>query len=127
MCVSNNAIELQAFHYCEKIQESSVYKMARVEFTGGTFVECDEDTPLKAEFQGSEELPLIKNLILQSAAGKQYSVEPDELGFQFAKGELSYRQYLLAKKKQSRNMLWYTSGFTVLFTTAAWAFIHYFI
>ncbi|MBT2659630.1 hypothetical protein [Bacillus sp. ISL-45] len=126
MCVSNNAIELQAYHFFEKIQESSVYNIVRVEFIGGTFLESDQEGSLRTEFQDIETIPLIKELVLQTKAGKQFIVEPDELGLQFAKGDLSYKEYLLAKKDNSRAMLWYTSAFTVFFTTMAWAFINYF-
>ncbi|MBT2685410.1 hypothetical protein [Bacillus sp. ISL-37] len=127
MCVSNNAIELQAYHFFEKIQESSVYNIVRVDFIGGNFLECDQGISLRDEFQYIANLTLIKNLILQTKSGKQFYVEPDELGLRFAKGELSYRQYLLAKKQKSRNMLCYTFGFTGLFTVAAWAFVSYFL
>ncbi|MBT2693652.1 hypothetical protein [Bacillus sp. ISL-55] len=127
MCVSNNAIELQAYHFSEKIQESSLYNIVRVDFIGGTFLECEQETSLRAEFQGIDNLPLIKNLILQTKTGKQFIVEPDELGLRFAKGELSYRQYLLAKKQKARKMICYTFGFTGLFIAAAWAFVSYFL
>lgn len=127
MCVSNNAIELQAYHFFKKIHESNAYNIVRVDFIDGTFLECDHEKSLRAEVQGIENLPLIKKLILQTKAGEKYSVEPDELGLQFANGNLTYSQYLLAKKQQSRNMLGYTFGFTILFTTMAWTFISYFL
>lgn len=122
MCVPNNTIELQAYHFSEKIQAISKYEVVRVNFIGGSFLEGD-----KARLQGIENLPLIKNLILQSKSGKQYRIEPDELGLLFAKGELSYSQYHQAKKKNYWKMFCYTSGFTVLFTTAAWVFISHFL
>lgn len=126
MCISNNAIELQAYHFFEKIQENSIYNIVRVNFIGGTFLESDQKISLRTEFQDIETIPLIKELILQTKAGKQFIVEPDELGLQFAKGDLCYKEYLLAKKDNSGDMLWYTSASTVFFTTMAWAFINYF-
>ncbi|GAM11967.1 hypothetical protein [Mesobacillus selenatarsenatis] len=126
MCVSNNAIELQAYRFSEKIQESSSYNIVRVDFIGGTFLKCDQGISLRDEVQDIANLPLIKNLILQTKSGKQFCVEPDELGLRFAEGELSYRQYLLAKKQKSRQMLYYTFGSTGLFTALAWAFGSYF-
>ncbi|WLR55591.1 hypothetical protein LC048_00795 [Mesobacillus subterraneus] len=127
MCVSNNAIEHQAYHYSEKIQESSLYNIVRVDFNGGTFIKSVEGISFKDEFQDMENLPLIKSLILQSKAGKQFSVEPDELGVQFAKGYLSYNRYLLAKKQESRKLIYYTLGSTGLFTAMAWSFVSYFL
>ncbi|WP_226678930.1 hypothetical protein [Mesobacillus jeotgali] len=127
MCVSNNAIELQAYHFSEKIQESSSYSIVRVDFIGGTFLECEQGISLRSELQDKGNFPMIKNLILKTKAGKQYRVEPDELGLRFARGDLSYRQYLLAKKEKFRNMLWYTFVFTGLFTAVFWAFVSYFL
>ena len=127
MCVSNNAIELQAYHFFEKIQESPLYNIVRVDFIGGTYLECNQAKSIRAEFQDLNNLPLVKNLILQTKEGNQFSVEPDELGLQFAEGVLDYGQYLSARKKRTWNMLGYTSGFTALFTAMAWAFINYFL
>lgn len=127
MCVSNNAIELQAYHFFEKIQESPVYSIIRVDFIGGTFLECTQGISLISELQDISNLPLIKNLTLQNKEGNQFHVEPDEFGLRFAVGDLDYRRYLSAKKKQTRYLLLYTSGFTVLFTTMGWAFINYFL
>lgn len=127
MCVSNNAIELQACHFFEKILDCSTYKVVRVDFVGGTFIESDLKTSLKTKFQEVENIPLIKEVILQTKAGKQFTVEPDELGLQFANGDLSYRQYLLEKKQTSLKMLGYTSRFIGLFTAMAWGFFSYFL
>lgn len=127
MCVSNNAIELQAYHFVEKIQKSQVYNIVRIDFINGTLLECNQGISTRAELQDIRSLPLIRNLILQTKEGIQFIVEPDELGLRFAEGSLNYKQYLSARKKRTLNMLCYTSGFTVILTTMGWAFINYFL
>lgn len=127
MCFSSNAIELQAFSFTEKINMGSRYKLVQIDFLGDTSVKVDSGASLASQLKHRSDLPLIKKVLLEDVDGKQYHIEPNELGFQFSNGELTYKQYLLAKRNGSRNLLLYTMGFTGIFILMAGTFIGYFL
>ncbi|MGA9224734.1 MAG: hypothetical protein WB217_00155, partial [Mesobacillus sp.] len=100
MCFPNNAIEQQAYRFTEKIHNSSLYKIVRIELIG-RYVDLDSGTPLDEQLNSGEHLPLIKNVILEDHFGKQYKIEPNVFGLKFAFGELTYRQYVYLRKTES--------------------------
>jgi len=126
MCFPNNAIEQQAYGFTEKIHNSSLYKIVRLELIG-KYVDFDPKRPLDAQLNSGEHLPLIKNVILEDRFGKQYKIEPNEFGLKFACGELTYKQYVYSKKTEARKLLVYTLGSVGIFTLTAGSFIHYFL
>jgi hypothetical protein len=127
MCFSSNAIELQAYSFTEKINKGNKYKLVQIDFLGDKSVKVDSGTSLASQLKHISDLPLIKKVLLEDADGKQYHVEPNELGLQFSNGELTYKQYLLAKRTGSRNLLFYTLGFTGIFILMAGTFIGNFL
>lgn len=88
LCVSNNFVELQAYEFTEKIQESSLYKFVRFEKS--------KNNNFGSEGVG---LDLITQVILQDNDGALYPVEPNLNGLRFAKKEITYNEY---KKLQSK-------------------------
>ena len=126
MCFSSNALEQQAYRFTEKIHNSSLLKIVRVDFIG-KYVDIHSERPLDAQLNFGEHLPLIKNVILEDNNGMQFTIEPNEYGLEFANGEISYQQYLGAKKTEVRKLLIYKIGSTGVFTFIAGSFIYYFL
>ena len=126
MCFSSNAIEQQAYRFTEKIHNCSLYKIVRLDLIG-KYVDFDPERPLDAQLNSLEHLPLIKNVILEDHFGKQYNIEPNEIGLKFACGELTYKQYVYSKKTEARKLLIYTLGSAGVFSLTAGSFIHYFL
>ncbi|MEH7883446.1 hypothetical protein V7654_03875 [Bacillus sp. JJ1609] len=126
MCFTSNAIEQQAYRFTEKIHNSSLYKIVRLELVG-KYVDFDSEIPLDAQLNPGEHLPLIKNVILVDNFGKQYKIEPNKFGLKFASGELTYKQYVYSRKTEARKLLIYTLGSAGIFFLTAGSFIHYFL
>lgn len=107
MCVSNNFIEQQAYKMTEKIRENSLYKLVRIDYSGGESIGL-----LKQDERGNDysDIPtnggaLITKVILADKDGTLYSVEPDINGLRFANGEISYSQYRKLQRKNDFTML----------------------
>lgn len=126
MCFPSNAIEQQAYRFTEKIHNSSLYKIVRLELIG-KYVDFDSEIPLNAQLNSGEHLPLIKNVILEDLFGKQYKIQPNVLGVKFAWGEMTYRQYVYSEKTEARKLIIYTLGSAGIFSLTAGSFIQYFL
>lgn len=126
MCFSSNAMEHQAYRFTEKIHNSSLYKIVRLELIG-KYVDFDSEIPLNAQLNSGEHLPLIKNVILEDLFGKQYKIQPNVLGVKFAWGEMTYRQYVYSEKTEARKLIIYTLGSAGIFSLTAGSFIQYFL
>ncbi|WP_264738018.1 hypothetical protein [Cytobacillus firmus] len=76
-----------------------------------------ENTSIAGNFNllSGEAFPLITKVMLQDANGNHYSVSPDEAGLQFAKGEVTYKEYkrLQAKEKRQLTTILLASGGTL--------------
>jgi hypothetical protein len=105
LCFSHNYIEQYAYEMSKKIWESSSYKPIRLEFAGGTSLEFKNqpnywDSPNNE--MGNTPV-LITKIILESSEGKLFSVEPNDNGLRFAKGEITYKEYKRLQKKEDVN------------------------
>jgi len=92
LCVSNHFIEQRAYELCEEIRKNSLYKVARVDVSGGTI--------LDGQWNGKD---LITKVIPEDTKGTYYSIKPDPNGLKFAKGELTYKEYSKIQKKANIN------------------------
>jgi hypothetical protein len=127
MCFSSNAIEQQAYRFTERIHNSSLYKIVRIDLIG-TSIKMDPEKSLESHLLDSDSIPLIKNIILEDTSnGKKYSVEPNEFGLKFAGGEITYHQYARTRKSEVRKLLFYTIGAAGIFIVSASSFIGYFL
>lgn len=115
MCVSNNFIEQQAYRISKEIQNNSLYKVVRLENTEGNSLglQTQEDPWNGKDF--------ITKVILEDKEGNLYSVNTDNNGLRFAKGEITYKEYRKLQRKENLKGYSYffvTSGFliTVMFT-----------
>lgn len=94
MCVSNNFIEQQAYEMGEEIRKNSLYKLVRVEVSGGNSLEFQKQDDY---WNGKD---LITKVILEDTKGTLYSVKPDHNGLRFAKGEITYKEYNQLQKRE---------------------------
>lgn len=119
MCVSNNAFELQAYHMSKEIRENSIYLPVAIEYIGGKTV----DLPTH-EIEPSE---LITKVIVKDREGNYYEIEPNEKGLRFAKGEITYNEYVKLKRKENRRFFTYFAGITGSFFITGWTLIKFFL
>lgn len=92
LCVSNHFIEQKAYEICEEIRKNSLYKVVRVDVSGGII--------LDGQWNGKD---LITKVILEDTKGTYYSIKPDPHGLRFAKGKLTYKEYSKIQKKANIN------------------------
>ena len=119
MCFSYSFIEQQTHEMSKKISESSLYRFIRVDFAGGNCFEVQSrlNDWVSLETEMGNKSALITNVILEDLEGKLYSIEPNDNGLRFAKGEITYKEYKILQKKG--NALWITIfivGILVFFT-----------
>lgn len=119
MCFSYSFIEQQTHEMSKKIWESSLYKLIRVDFAGGNCFEVQSrlNDWVSLETEMGNKSALITKVILEDLEGKHYSIEPNDNGVRFAKGEITYNEYKILQKKG--NALWITIfivGILVFFT-----------
>lgn len=94
MCVSNNFIEQQAYEMSEEIRKNSLYKVVRVDVSGGNSCEFQKQDN---QWNGKD---LITKVTLEDKKGIFYSVKPDHNGLRFAKGEINYKEYSQLQRKE---------------------------
>lgn len=122
MCVSHHNIERQAYYFAEQIRQYTKYCLLHIEFIGeGNFA-----------FNQGDSLPdyttdVISKIVLADKDGNQYRIEPDELGLQFARGEIDYKEYLYQQKKGNRQLIGLTLVLVTGFGIAGWSFIEFFL
>ncbi|KKK34333.1 hypothetical protein WQ57_23200 [Mesobacillus campisalis] len=121
MCVSNNAFELQAFQMSENIRRHSIYQPVRVMYLDGRWI----DLPKKDE-ETMDSQDLITKVVLKDSKGNVYEVEPNINGLSFAKGEITYEDYLQLDKKENKKTVTYLLGITGGYLVIGWAFLRYF-
>lgn len=109
MCVSTNAIEHHAINIYEAMRKQTKYKIIKVNFAGNEIPINDPGTV------ALERLPLISSVIMEASDGIHYLIEPNETGLMFAKGEITYKEYLRIKQKAGRQMMGIFCGSIVLF------------
>lgn len=105
MCISNNALERQAYVMCEKIRKYSIYRPLRLDFINGKSIELQKQQ--LEDIIISEQLPLISKIILEDINGLHFEVEPDENGLNFAKGAITFEEYKQIKSKESKMFIGY--------------------
>jgi hypothetical protein len=100
MCSPFHFIEQQAFEISEKIRKDSIYKFVRVEISESSGLHqvygpnnCGKISDTKPAF--------IRKVILEDRDGNQYSVEPTPEGLRFARGEITYREYIKRHKRET--------------------------
>jgi hypothetical protein len=117
MCVSNNAFEFQAYKMSEQIIKHTIYQPVKVVYFGEKEADVNEISAIE----------LITKIILQDNEGHVYEVEPSENGIRFAKGEITYQEYLQRGKKDIRNLITYSSASIGLLLIMSWALVEYFL
>lgn len=126
MCVSNNAIEQQAYSFATKICKQSLYKPLRFDTIGNTSILIETESSHQNSFDSLKEeaLPLITKVILEDKYGRLFSIEPNDIGLRFAKGDITYNDYLRLQKKGNRQLILIFLGVTGLFSGMSWVFIN---
>ncbi|MEK3991969.1 hypothetical protein [Robertmurraya sp. FSL R5-0851] len=117
MCVSNHAFELQAYKLSEQIIKHTIYQPVKVIYFGEKEAEANQISAIE----------LITKIILQDNEGQVYEVEPSENGVRFAKGEITYQEYLSREKKDIRNLITYSSASIGFLFIMSWALVGYFL
>lgn len=129
MCFTHDVIERQALKICEEMKMYSIYSLVAVTTTGDQVRKIQENTSIESNFNllPGEALPLITNVMLQDANGRHYSVSPDEAGLQFAKGEVTYKEYerLQVKAKRQLTTILLASGGTLFLLS--WSVLRFII
>jgi hypothetical protein len=113
MCSSYDFIERQAQEMSEMIRGNSIYKLVRLEFNSG----LSQDLQNNAAIQATPDF--IKRVVLEDQDGTLYSIEPGPNGFSFAKGEISYKEYLRRTNRDTLNIVTcfsFSVGFFGLFS-----------
>ncbi|MFS0638493.1 hypothetical protein AB1K84_21570 [Mesobacillus foraminis] len=119
MCVSNHAFELQTHRMYERIQKESIYRLVRIVYTEGKSIDLpNEHINL---------LELITKITIKDNEGNIYEIEPSESGLRFARGDISYKEYLRLQKKETRQMITILTVLTSSLFITGWAFIKYLI
>jgi hypothetical protein len=117
MCVSNHAFEFQAYKMSEQIIKNTIYQPVKVVYIGEKDVDVNDINPLE----------LITKIILQDSEGHYFEVEPSENGIKFAKGEITYQEYLRLEKKDIKNLITYSSASIGTILILSWALVIYFL
>jgi hypothetical protein len=125
MCFSNNAIEQLAYEISKKIYENSIYKIVKIEFIGGHSIELQKQQRDPFVVDAGRELPLITKILLEGENGIFYSIEPNLNGLQFAKGEITYKEYNNIQKGEKIRGLIYVSISIIAFLLVGWAIVEY--
>ncbi|MEJ9281261.1 hypothetical protein [Ureibacillus thermosphaericus] len=92
MCLNNDFIENHSYQVFEEIRKNSLYNVARVEFSEGY---CWEPQFQTSQFNSNG---LITKIILEDENKNYFTVNPDDFGLRFAKGEINYKEYLKFQK-----------------------------
>lgn len=127
MCISNNFIEQQAYIISKRIIKNSIYKPVKLDIIGGKSIEIEEFIS-QDSLINRENPPLITKIILANNDGLHFSVEPNEYGLSYSKGEITYKEYKNMENKESRRFILYffllSSGFFLLcLIISSWLFI----
>ncbi|WP_176791268.1 hypothetical protein [Thalassobacillus cyri] len=102
----------------KEIRENSIYLPVAIEYIGGKTVK------LPHELETAE---LITKVIVKDREGNYYKIGPNEKGLRFAKGEISYKEYLKLKRKENRRFFTYFTSITGSFFIAGWTIIKFFL
>lgn len=106
MCVSNNFVEQQAYGMSEKICKNSLYKIIRLDYSGGGslgFQKQNQQWVGDKEITGNDTV-LITKVVLEDKDGTLYSIEPNLNGLRFSQGEITYNQYKSLQKRETFNV-----------------------
>lgn len=123
MCISNNALELQAFHVFEQIQKCSIYNLLKIEFLGGKSLDLGNTSNAFDYFE--HPLELITKITLQDHEGNLFYIEPNDKGLKFSKGEITYTEYLSLQKKEDKQFVLLFVILTGSFFITGIAFLKY--
>ena len=102
MCINNDFIENQSYRVYEEIRNNSLFKVTRVEFQEGY---CWEPQFEPFQFNKND---LITKIILKDDKNNHFTINPDDIGLKFAKGEISYKEYLQSQKVDDIKWLGYS-------------------
>ncbi|WP_338472955.1 hypothetical protein R4Z10_09630 [Niallia sp. XMNu-256] len=91
--MSNNFLEHQAYEISEEIRKQSLYKWVGLEVSGNDGMGIKKKN---TQWNGNE---LITKVILEDKNGTSFSINPDQNGLRFAKGEITYKEYCKLQKK----------------------------
>lgn len=100
VCFSNNFLEQGAYLFCNKIIKETTYEIVCLEVGGKRlqyqgFLSSENDHSLQHD-------ALISKIHLKDKTGNVYFVEPNLNGLKFAKGEISFDEYIRQQKKGER-------------------------
>ncbi|RSD26260.1 hypothetical protein [Mesobacillus subterraneus] len=118
MCVSHQNIDQLAYSTAEQIVQLTIYRPLYIELIGEGRFAIEAGKPFLAERRG-----VISKILLTDKDGNIYRIEPDEIGLQFAQGNIDYKEYLYQQKKGNRQLIGLTFGLVTLFATAGWGFV----
>jgi len=119
MCISHNEIERQAYIMSEKIRKNSIYKPIRLDFINGKSTEF-KNQALEGIGNGRD-LPLVSQVILEDKEGLRFGIEPNEIGFRYAIGEITYKEYKQLQNKESKLFIGYVTALSSCFLLISWA------
>lgn len=119
MCSSYDFIEQQALDMSEAIRKNSLFKVVRVEFSGGGSLEIQRDMIIQnvSDF--------ITKVILEDQEGKLYAIEPSPIGLRFAKGEISFSEYQRLTKRETLSVVGSFSIITGIFGLFAFSMMKF--
>lgn len=118
LCFTHNVIEIQALKLCEEIRENTIYKIVSVATIGGKSIQIKENISIQSNLNlpPGEPLPLVTKVMLKDTDGRSYFVNIDEAGLQFAKGLITYKEYVRLESKERRKI-------TTVFIASAGGFV----
>lgn len=119
MCFSTDAIEKQSFELTKKIQKLSIYKFIGVEYLG--------DKKMKSVDweHTSNDIHQITTIFLEDDSGNLYTIKPDPIGLKFAKGHLTYKEYIKTNKQNTKQGFFIFILSIGLYIALGSAFIYY--
>jgi hypothetical protein len=129
MCSSFDFIENQAFEMSENIRKETIYKFVGLETKKNSDFEKQLD---QGKADGCNHVAgtwpdFITMVFLEDEAGNTYSVEPSPTGLRFAKGEITYKEYLTLQKQETvkvKSLFFTAIGFvSLLMFTVKWLLI----
>lgn len=115
LCFSNNAIEQFSNKMCVEIINTTIYRPVKADLIGGKVLDLQEPST----FMGNKQ-NLINCVTLSDKDGNSYTIEPNENGLKFARGEISYQEYIHLKTKSHRTFILFFLFITAVFFSSCW-------
>lgn len=126
MCFSHNLLEMEALKLCEEIREQSIYKLKGIT-AGGECIIVKGGSSIQdnLNLNPGASLPLIAKVMLEDSDGRCFSVKTDEAGLQFAKGLITYKEYVRLQSKERRKLTIVLIASAGVFVLLGWSLIKF--